>query len=263
MDTENKFRIGDYAVVTQLKRKLKNYLADQGYEDFKLSSYTHGLIIALVMVLEEIVMDCLKNVTKDKTGLYTINNLVIRNMLIESDKYDFSTKYIKKYNSVVRYHESVFFNVKKVMNDLETKHGSKLMIDPESRNLISYMLLNLQYDLTNLASKIIKFNNRKTLNISVLDLSCSYLLSGGLASKIKLRLDSYNMSDDKITDSDEPETESDGETKSDGVIVELEPVIELEPIDIGPKVNESPMIQKIEVEVEAEKKPKSNRKKQT
>lgn len=215
MDSENKFKIGDYAVVTQLKRKLKNYLADQGYDDFKLSSYTHGLIISLVMVLEEIVMDCLKNVTKDKTGLYTINNLVLRNMLIESDKYDFATKYMKKYNSAIRYHESVFFNIKKVMDDLETKHGSKLMIDPDSRNLISYILLNLQYDLTNLASKIIKFNNRKTLNISVMELVISYLLSIDLSSKIKLRLDSYNISDEKITDSDEAETETETETDTD------------------------------------------------
>jgi hypothetical protein len=255
MNSENKFRIGDYAVVAQLKRKLKNYLAEQGYEDFKLSSYTHGLIITLVLVLEEIITDCLKSVTKDKTGLYTINNLVLRNMLIESDKYDFTAKYIKKYNPVIRYYESVFFNVKKVMDELETKHGSKLMIDSDSRNLISYMLLNLQYDLTNLASKIIKFNNRKTLNISVIDLICSYLLSGDLASKIKLKLDSYNMSDDKISDSDEPETETDlAEQVAEPVVEQvLEPVKDLE------------LSNKIEIEQEIENKPKtkSNKKKQS
>ena len=86
-------------------------MTEQGYSEFKPSIFSQGLIITLVMVLEEIISDSIKNVSKDKTGLYTINSLVLKNLFNESDKYDFINKYQKKYNSVIRYYESVFFNI--------------------------------------------------------------------------------------------------------------------------------------------------------
>ena len=73
------------------------------------------------MVLEELVTECIKNVLKDKTGLYVINNLVLKNLLYETDKYNFALKYLRKYNSVVKYQDSVFFNIHKVIDNLETK----------------------------------------------------------------------------------------------------------------------------------------------
>ena len=81
MEINNKLKINEYVSIAQLKRKLKLYLAEQGNSDFKPSIFAHGLIISLVMVLEEIVMDCLKNVNKDKSGLYTINQLILSNLI--------------------------------------------------------------------------------------------------------------------------------------------------------------------------------------
>ena len=193
MEVNNKLKINEYVSINQLKRKLKAYLADQGYSEFKPSIFAQGLIVSLVIVLEELVSDCLKNVSKDKTGLYTINNLVLKNLLYETDKYNFAIKYLRKYNNVLRYQDSVFFNIHKVMDNLENKHGSKLMIDSDSKNLMCYIILSLQYDIVNLSIRMIKYANRKTLNNNVLDVISSYLLSEEFSSKIKLKLDSFSI----------------------------------------------------------------------
>jgi len=209
MDSLNKLKINEYVSINQLKKKLKSYLKEQGYSEFKPSIFAKGLVITLVMILEEIISDCLKNTTKDKTGLYTINTLILRSLLNESDKYSFVFKFLRKYNNIVRYHESIFFNIKKVMDNLETKHGSKLMIDSESRNLICFLLLNLQYDIVDLALKFVKYANRKTLNNQVLDVISNYMLSDDLSCKIKLKLDSSNIDTNNEEDDDEDDEDDD------------------------------------------------------
>ena len=80
MEINNKLKINEYVSIAQLKRKLKAYLAEQGNSDFKPSIFAQGLIVCLVMVLEELVADCLKNVNKEKSGLYTINQLILSNL---------------------------------------------------------------------------------------------------------------------------------------------------------------------------------------
>ena len=207
MECTNKLKVNEYVSINQLKKKIKSYLCDKGYSEFKPSVFAQGLVVTLVMVLEEIISDCIKNVTKDKTGLYIINNLVLKNLLNESDKYNFTNKFIRKYNSVVKYHDAVFFNIKKVMDNLETKHGSKLMIDSESKNLICYLLLSLQYDIVDLTIKVVKYSNRKTLNNNILEVISSFMLSEEISSKIKLRLDSYNVSNENDEDKKEDASE--------------------------------------------------------
>jgi hypothetical protein len=213
MECSNKLKINQYVSINQLKKKIKNYLRDQGYGEFKPSVFAQGLIITLVMVLEEIISDCIKNVIKDKSGLYTINSLVLKNIFGESNKYNFTAKFIKKYNPTIKYYESVFFNIKKVMDELEIKHGSKLMIDHESKNFICYLILSLQYDMLDLALKIVKYSNRKTLNNNVLEVITSFMLSEEISSKIKLRLDSYNVTIDE--ENDEENTEENDEEEND------------------------------------------------
>jgi hypothetical protein len=207
MEINNKLKINEYVSVSQLKRKLKAYLIEQGYSEFKTSVFAQGLIISLVIVLEELISDCLKSVKKDNSGLYTINSLILKNVLYETDKYSFCLKYLRKYNHVIKYHDSVLFNIKKVMDNLEIKHGSKLMIDSESKNMICYMILGLQYDLIELSLKMVKYANRKTLNNLVLEIVCQYLMSDDFSSKIKLKLDSVNLSNntDEIDDVEEIE----------------------------------------------------------
>ena len=181
MDTSNnKLKINEYVSINQLKKKIKIYFREQGYSEFKPSIFSQGLIITLIMIIEELITDCIKYISKDRTGLYIINILVLKNVINESDKFNFSFKFMRNYNNITRYHESIFFNIKKVMDNLETRHGSKLMIDKDTRNLISYLILNLQYDIVDLSLKFVKYANRKTLNNQVLNSISTYLLSDDL-----------------------------------------------------------------------------------
>ena len=220
MEINNKLKINEYVSLAQLKRKLKVYLAEQGNSGFKPSIFAQGLVVSLVMVLEELVGDCLKSVSKEKSGLYTINQLILSNLFGTSDKYDFVSRYMKKYSTTLRYHESVFFNISKVIGNLEDKHGSKLMIDTEAKNIICYIILSLQYDIVELSVNMVKYAGRKTLNTNVLDIVCSYILSKEISNKIKLKLDSINISTNEEVD--EAETEETDETEEIEEIEETE-----------------------------------------
>ena len=205
MEINNKLKINEYVSLAQLKRKLKAYLGEQGNSDFKPSIFAQGLVVSLVMVLEELVSDCIKSVSKEKSGLYTINQLILSNLFGTSDKYNFVYRYMKKYSSTLRYHESVFFNISKVIGSLEDKHGSKLMIDTDAKNIICYIILSLQYDIVELSVNMVKYAGRKTLNTNVLDIVCSYILSNEISNKIKLKLDSINISTNEEVDGEETE----------------------------------------------------------
>ena len=67
------------------------------------------------------------------------DTLILSNLLASSDKYEFTLKYMRKYSSSLRYHESIFFNFNKVITNLEDKLGSKLMVDAEAKNIIAYI----------------------------------------------------------------------------------------------------------------------------
>ena len=204
MECSLKLKVNEYISFAQLKRKFKTYLSEQGYSDFKPSVFSQGLIISLIIILEDMVSNCVKNVNKDAiTGLYIINPFILKGMMNESDKYDYTLKYLKKYNSNIQYHDSLFFNIKKVLDNLETKHGSKLMIDVETKNMISYILLSLQYEIINMSLKIVKYSNRKTLNNNVLDIVIEQYLNEEIAKKIKLKLDSSNIVADEEGEEDE------------------------------------------------------------
>lgn len=237
MEINNNLKINEYVSIAQLKRKLKAYLAEQGNSDFKPSIFAKGLIVSLVMVLEELLADCLKSVNKEKSGLYTINQLILSNLLSNTDKYEFASKYMRKYSSTLRYHESIFFNFNKVITNLEDKHGSKLMVDAEAKNIIGYIIVSLQYDIVGLAVNMVKYAGRKTLNINVLDIVCSYILSNDISNKIKLKLDSINIVSsvddmEDVDDSDENSDENNGEdncenTNENNSSVKLEQVQEV------------------------------------
>ena len=132
----NTLKISEYVSLSQLRKKLKAHFNDIGYGEYKPSIFSQGLILLLVMVIEEMLSDCLHNITKNDTnGLYSLTPILLNNSITSSNKYDFSLKYIKKYNSTINYNDGVFFNIKKVLDNLESKYGSKLMIEYETRNL--------------------------------------------------------------------------------------------------------------------------------
>jgi hypothetical protein len=221
----NTLKISEYVSLSQLRKKIKLYFIDIGYGECKPSIFSQGLVLLLVMVIEEMLSDCLKDVTKHETnGLYLLTPMILRNLISESSKYDFALRHIKKYNSSIKYNDSVFFNIKKVLDNLESKYGSKLMIEYETRNLLSYVILSLQYDLINLALQFIKYANKRTLNLNVLFDVSSFIISKEISLKIKLKLDSSNV---EITDEndDEEATEEineDEDEKEEDIVVKEE-----------------------------------------
>ena len=182
----NNYQLSEIVSISVLKKKFKQYLSDAQHEGFKSSVLPKYLVVSLVMVLEEILSDCLEYVKKHETnGLYVVDYSMIQMVLNKNNKYDFSLKYLKKYNSTFKYQDSVFFNYRKVVDNLESKYGDKLMIEPDARNFIAHILSSLQYDLVEMALTMVAYSNRKTLSSE--SLLCSYqILFKEMYSKIKL-----------------------------------------------------------------------------
>lgn len=280
MEINNKLKINEYVSIAQLKRKLKAYLAEQGNSDFKPSIFAQGLIVSLVMVLEELVADCLKSISKEKSGLYTINQMILTNLFCSSDKYNFASKYMKKYSSTLRYHESIFFNFNKVIANLEDKHGSKLMVESEAKNTIAYIILSLQYDIVELSVSMVKYAGRKMLNTNVLDIVCSYIISNDISNKIKLKLDSINISntddsedtedkDDNLDEVENVENTGDETTPEQELesisVVELKtiPVVEPESVPVVESESVPVVEQELMLETSKDKKKKSKESKES
>ncbi len=210
--------MSEYVSNAQLKKKIKSYLNEINCSDFKMSNYSKGLVITLVMVLEELLSDCLKHVVKNETdGLYKITPLILNTVINDGTKYSFMLKYIKTFNSKLRFSDSIFFNIKKVLDNLESKYGSKLMISPDSSNLICYIILTLQYEMVDLSVRMVKYSKRRTLNINVLKSSSGFIFSEDVKSKVELKLDSIDEDKEKNI-----EVEEDGE----GVEIEAEAEVE-------------------------------------
>ena len=202
--------ISEYVVLAQLKRKMKSYLIEEGCDKFKQSNFSKGLVISLVIVLEELLSDSLKYMVKNETdGLYKISPLIINTVINESSKYNFVLKYLKYYSQNIKYHESVFFNIKKVLDNLESKYGAKLMIESETKNLLSWIILSVQYDLINLSIIMVKYSKKRTLSIRPLIRGIEFLIHGDIYSKIDLKLDS--MDEEKAVEVEEEVEEDDDE----------------------------------------------------
>ncbi len=211
--------ISDYTSFAQLKKKVKSYLNEINCSDFKISNFSKGLVITLVMVLEELLSDCLKHVVKNETdGLYKITPLILNTVINDGSKYAFMLKYIKTFNSKLRFNDSIFFNIKKVLDNLESKYGTKLMITVDSANLVSYIILSLQYELVDLSVRMVRYSKKRTLNINALKSSSGFIFSEDIKSKVELKLDSIDEDKEKIEVEEEEveaEVEEDEEEEDD------------------------------------------------
>ena len=187
------------------------------------------MILILVIILEEFLSDTLKFVSKDDTnGLYIITKMIVDVTINDSNKYDFSLMYLKKYNNKISYSDSLFFNIKKVLDNLEIKHGAKLMVDYESRNFLSYILLSLQYDLIDLSLRITKYCNKRTLNKNLLLVLVNNVVIDEMFNKIKLKLDSTITENNiKINDDDDEDVTEIDENEDITEIDENEDITEI------------------------------------
>jgi hypothetical protein len=205
------FKVSDYAVMSQLKKKIKEYLVEKGCQNFKISSFGKGIVLSLIYLLDEIYNDSINLVEKNLAGLYVINPLVFKSC-IDNEKYNFLRKYERKYSSTVRYKDSLFFNFNDTLAYLETVHGEKIMVEDKTKNLLAYYLLSFQYDLVDLCISATKFAGKRTLGLKSLIMGLEYVLTqGDLFSKINLKLDCIN------TENQEKEENEENENKGDSV----------------------------------------------
>jgi hypothetical protein len=236
----NTNELADIVMTSVLKRTFKQYLADEGHDTIRISYYPKYLVISLVMILEELLTDCLEYVKKHETnGLYIIDYPMLLMVLSNNTKYNVFVKNLKKYNSTTRYQESVFFNYRKVIGNLENKYGNKLMIDANASNFIAYLLVCLQYELLKLSITLITFSNIKTLNMEALLCSYNFLLEE-LHPKIKLKLDSIRKTKETNDKDDTEETED--EKADDEPDEPDEPVEPVEPVEPPEPVEEPKLV---------------------
>jgi hypothetical protein len=213
-------KLSDIVKMSVLKRKFKEYLTENDDEDdYKnkviSSVYPKFLVITLVMVMEELLSDCLEYVKKhDVTGLYVIDLNMVNMVMNKNSKYDFSFKYVRKYNSSVKYNDGVFFDFKKVLDNLESKYGDKLMVNNEARNFLAYLLLSLQYELLNLSLTILEYADKKMLSSKILLVSFK-LVFPDLFSKVKLKVDSINQIKKNNEEDEEAEEGDDSDDSED------------------------------------------------
>lgn len=208
--------LNNYCTLSQVKRKLKAYLCDISHEYLKINNYGQSIVFTLVDMFNEIITDSLKYVSKnDITGLYKLNTIIVKLVINEMPKYHFLLKYLPKFNTSINYQDLLLFNYKKTLQFIESKLGNKLMIEYSTLNLISYLLLSLQYDLINLSVLFVDYSKKKTLSKNTLLNSVYSLLNEELSSKIKLKLDCAIQEKECAGEEDEEEEEEEEDEKEE------------------------------------------------
>lgn len=214
--------LNNYCTLSQVKRKLKGYLCDISHEYLKINNYGQSIVFTLVDMFNEIITDSLKYVCKnDITGLYKLNTVIVKLVINEMPKYHFLLKYLPKFNTSINYQDLLLFNYKKTLQFIESKLGNKLMIEYSTLNLISYLLLSLQYDLINLSVLFVDYSKKKTLSKNTLLNSVYSLLDEELSSKIKLKLDCAIQEKECAGEEDE-EDEKEEEEEEEEEVEEVE-----------------------------------------
>jgi len=230
----------DFGSKSLIKRKLKAYLEVRGLNNYKVSNFPMLISLSLVMLLEDLFTDCIPYIEKNlKTGLYVIENKFLP---LVFSKYEFLNKYLKSYNSQIRYDGNLLFNVDKVYKNLEYKVGEKIMVDNEAKNYFNYLLVCIQYDIINLSETIIVYSGKKTFNKAVFMSSLNYLFSNvDLIKRIKLKLDCYTveMKNNNENDSVVDETETVNETVNGDESENVNEIEDVNKIEDEEKVNEN------------------------
>ena len=279
--------INNYCTLSQVKRKLKAYLCDISHEYLKINNYGQSIVFTLVDMFNEIITDSLKYVCKnDITGLYKLNTVIVKLVINEMPKYHFLLKYLPKFNTSINYQDLLLFNYKKTLQFIESKLGNKLMIEYSTLNLVSYLLLSLQYDLINLSVLFVDYSKKKTLSKNTLLNSVYSLLDEELSSKIKLKLDCAIQEKECAGEEEEEEEVDEDEVDEDEDVEVVETKVEkvekaekaekVEKVEKAEKAEKAEKVEKVEkvepvkdskkkeestkVEVELEVKTKSNEK---
>jgi len=200
-----KMTFTDYGTNAHLRKKFKMYLLNNDLLGYKMNKYPQRICVMLVMIMEDIVNNCIEYIEKSNNGLYVLRYVYLQSVML---KYDYLSKYISKYNKTNNYEENLFFNADKVYHGLEYRVGEKLLIENESKNFLNYLMVCFQYEMLNLSKTLLLFSGKKTFNKNLFDSCLSYLVNDTtLCYKITLKMDSYNF--EKKNENEEEEADED------------------------------------------------------
>jgi hypothetical protein len=196
----------DLGSKAQIKRKFKEYLTSNSYENFILHLFPLNLCKILAMLLDNIVNDSLTFIEKDNlNGIYLIKIEYVK-FVLQNSKYNFVDKYVKLYEKSIQYKDNLFFSIDKVYVDIDKKYGDRIMLNNDVKNFLNYILVSVQYDITKLSCLCLNLSGKKTLSKELLIDIFKYIINESeIVNKILLKLDSYP--DTKEKDDEEEKTE--------------------------------------------------------
>lgn len=183
------------------KIKFKDYLTLINSDSIKIGSFRNELIMCLIIVLNNIVVDTIEYIKKEKNGLYDVKEEYIKYVL---NNYGFIDKYLKKYDKTIKYDDNLFFDSKKTFKYLEDINGKKLNIDSSSKNFLNFIIMSLQNDITELTCTMLNVCDKKMLNTKYLLQATKYIIKHELVLKqIVLKLDSNKQLSDDLNNNEE------------------------------------------------------------
>ena len=176
--------------VSMLKKKFRIYLNENSIVDLKINEAPQQLTCSLLLIAEKLLLKCVEREQPEKTneGVYNVKEQILRIILYD---YVFFEKYNKQYNKIINY--TPFINMTLFYNAFEEKHGKKLLICKETKNLLNYILCCVQNDVILLCCSILNYARKKTFNVELLILSLSQIIQNDeMLGLIKLKLDCVN-----------------------------------------------------------------------
>lgn len=187
--------------ISLLKKKFKAYLIENSIVDLKINDAPQQLTCALLLIAEKLLLKCVEKEQPEKNneGIYSVKEKILRIIL---NDYVFFEKYNKQYNKIINY--TPFINMTLFYGAFEEKHGNKLLICRETKNLLNYILCCVQNEVILLCCSILIYARKKTFNVELLILSLSQIIQNSeIMGLIKLKLDCVNTNEPNIIDDEE------------------------------------------------------------
>ena len=181
-----------YGSKTVIKRNFKNYVLSLG-KQINLGKYPLLLAQSCVIILNDIFVHIVENVSKSNVGLYQLNLITLVSIL---SKYNNFESYYKVYNSTIDHSNTLMMDTNSVFTQLEKLYGNKIFLDYSLKNLIMYYVSCVQYDVIRLTLNVLEYQDKKTLNDKILLMAIEFVVRNtDLYSQIQLKLDSNTEPD--------------------------------------------------------------------
>ena len=204
--------------ISMLKKKFRVFLNDNDKLNLKMNEAPQQLTHCLILIAEKLLLKCVEKEQPEKNneGVYNVKEQILRIILYD---YVFFEKYNKQYNRLVNY--TPFVLMAPIYAAFEEKHGNKLFICKETKNLLNYILCCIQNETILLSCEILNYAKRKTFTADLIVLSLTQIIQNDeIMGLIKLKLDCSIMNGDETEKNEETEKGDDEkETVDNGTTV--------------------------------------------